>query len=125
MAITSLNNFGIPTTNTAGSTQVLLMPKLKYRFRVTLLGFGVAAATELTKQVQDITRAEIKGAVESLLLELVGLRAIYDFAVQCDENNNTPARVDRNELWVDIAIEPVKAIEFIYIPLRVKNTGEI
>lgn len=73
----------------------------------------------------DITRLEIKGAVESLLLELVGLRAIYDFVVQCDETNNTPARVDRNELWVDIAIEPVKAIEFIYIPLRVKNTGEI
>ena len=48
MAITSLNNLGIPTTNAAGSTQVLLMPKLKYRFRVTLLGFGVAAATELT-----------------------------------------------------------------------------
>lgn len=72
-----------------------------------------------------ITRDEIKGAVESLLLELVGLRAIYDFAVQCDEQNNTPARVDRNELYVDIAIEPVKAVEFIYIPLRVKNTGEI
>jgi hypothetical protein len=28
-------------------------------------------------------------------------------------------------LYVDIAIEPVKAIEFIYIPLRIKNTGEI
>ena len=73
----------------------------------------------------DITRAEIKGAVESLLLELVGLRALYDFAVVCDTTNNTPARIDRNELYVDIAIEPVKAIEFIYIPLRVKNTGEI
>jgi len=72
-----------------------------------------------------ITRDEIKQAVESLLLELVGLRAIYDFAVVCDETNNTPARIDRNELYVDIAIEPVKAIEFIYIPLRVKNTGEI
>jgi hypothetical protein len=72
-----------------------------------------------------ITRDEIKQAVESLLLELVGLRALYDFAVVCDESNNTPARIDRNELWVDIAIEPVKAIEFIYIPLRVKNTGEI
>jgi hypothetical protein len=72
-----------------------------------------------------ITRDEVKQAVESLLLELVGLRALYDFAVVCDESNNTPARVDRNELWVDIAIEPVKAIEFIYIPLRVKNTGEI
>jgi hypothetical protein len=72
-----------------------------------------------------ITRDEIKQAVESLLLELVGLRALYDFAVVCDETNNTPARIDRNELYVDIAIEPVKAVEFIYIPLRVKNTGEI
>jgi hypothetical protein len=59
MAITSLNNIGIPTTNAAGSTQVLLMPKLKYRFRVTLLGFGVTAATELTKQVQDVTRPKV------------------------------------------------------------------
>jgi hypothetical protein len=73
----------------------------------------------------QITRDEIKGAVESLLLELVGLRAIYDFAVVCDESNNTPARVDRNELYLDIAIEPTKAVEFIYIPLRLKNTGEI
>ena len=72
-----------------------------------------------------ITRDEIKQAVESLLLELVGLRALYDYAVVCDETNNTAARIDRNELWVDIAIEPVKAVEFIYIPLRVKNTGEI
>ena len=72
-----------------------------------------------------ITRDEIKGAVESLLIELVGLRALYDFAVVCDESNNTNARIDRNELWVDIAIEPVKAVEFIYIPLRIKNTGEI
>ena len=72
-----------------------------------------------------ITRDEIKQACDSLLLELVGLRALYDFAVVCDETNNTPTRIDRNELWVDIAIEPVKAVEFIYIPLRIKNTGEI
>ena len=72
-----------------------------------------------------ITRDEIKAAVESLLLELVGQRALYDYLVVCDESNNTPSRIDRNELWIDIAIEPVKAIEFIYIPLRLKNTGEI
>jgi phage tail sheath protein FI len=72
-----------------------------------------------------ITRDEIKGAVESLLLELVGQRALYDYLVVCDESNNTPNRIDRNELWIDIAIEPVKAVEFIYIPLRLKNTGEI
>ena len=72
-----------------------------------------------------ITRDQIKSAVESLMNELVGLRAIYDFLVVCDESNNTAARIDRNELYVDVAIEPVKAVEFIYIPLRLKNTGEI
>ena len=72
-----------------------------------------------------ITRDEVKSAADSLMLELVGNRAIYDFLCVCDESNNTPSRIDRNELWLDIAIEPVKAIEFIYIPLRLKNTGEI
>jgi hypothetical protein len=72
-----------------------------------------------------ITRNELKQSAESLLLELVGQRAVYDFVVQCDEQNNTPARIDRNELYLDIAIEPVKAVEFIYIPLRLKNTGDI
>ena len=72
-----------------------------------------------------ITRDEIKAQAESLLLELVGNRAIFDFLVVCDETNNTPTRIDRNELYLDIAIEPVKAVEFIYVPLRLKNTGEI
>jgi len=72
-----------------------------------------------------ITRDQVKAAADALLLELVALRALYDFLVVCDESNNTPARIDRNELYLDIAIEPVKAIEFIYIPLRIKNTGEI
>ena len=72
-----------------------------------------------------ITRDQIKQAAESLMLELVGQRALYDFLVVCDESNNTPSRIDRNELYLDIAIEPVKAVEFIYIPLRLKNTGEI
>lgn len=71
------------------------------------------------------TRDEIKQACESLLLELIGLRAISDYLVVCDTGNNTPSRIDRNELWVDIAIVPIKAVEFIYIPLRVKNTGAI
>ena len=73
----------------------------------------------------ELTRNEIKQAVESFLLELVGQRALYDFLVVCDTTNNTPTRIDRNELYVDIAIEPVKSVEFIYIPLRLKNTGEI
>ena len=72
-----------------------------------------------------ITRDEIKQAAESLCLELVGSRALYDYLVVCDESNNTASRIDKNELYLDIAIEPVKSVEFIYIPLRLKNTGEI
>ena len=73
----------------------------------------------------ELTRNEIKQAIESFMLELVGQRALYDFLVVCDDTNNTPTRIDRNELYVDIAIQPVKSVEFIYIPLRIKNTGEI
>lgn len=73
----------------------------------------------------QITRNEITNTVNSLMIDLIAKRAIYDYLVVCDLSNNTPARIDRNELWVDIAIEPVKAVEFIYIPLRIKNTGEI
>ena len=72
-----------------------------------------------------LTRNEIKQSVESFLLELTSQRALFDFAVVCDETNNTPARIDKNELYVDVAIEPVKAVEFIFIPVRLKNTGEI
>ena len=57
--------------------------------------------------------------------ELVGQRAIYDYIVVCDTSNNTPSRIDQSELWLDIAIEPVKAVEFIYIPMRLLNTGAI
>jgi len=72
-----------------------------------------------------ITRNEMKQQVEKLLLELTAERALYDYLVVCDTSNNTPSRIDRNELYVDIAIEPVKAVEFIYIPLRLENTGAI
>jgi len=73
----------------------------------------------------QITRNEISNTINSLMIDLIAKRAIYDYLVVCDLSNNTPARIDRNELYVDIAIEPVKAVEFIYIPLRIKNTGEL
>jgi len=70
------------------------------------------------------TRDSIRIAFERYLASLVNLDAMYDFIVVCDETNNTPDRIDRNELWVDVAIQPVKAIEFIYIPIRIVNTGD-
>jgi len=58
MALTSLNRISVPTSN-GNSGTALLMPKLKYRFRVLLLGFGVEASTELTKQVSDVSRPKV------------------------------------------------------------------
>ena len=58
MPITSLNNFSINPAG-PGTNSGMLMPKLKYRFRVTLLGFGTQASTELTKQVIDVSRPKI------------------------------------------------------------------
>jgi hypothetical protein len=71
----------------------------------------------------NITRTQVKAGFENVLNDLVAKRGIYDYLVVCDTTNNTPDRIDRNELWVDIAIQPVKAIEFIYIPVRLQNTG--
>jgi len=72
-----------------------------------------------------LTRNQITGVVQTLMVDLVAKRGLYDYLVVCDESNNTPARIDRNELWIDVAVEPVKAAEFIYIPVRILNTGEL
>jgi len=95
-----------------------------------LVAFMRGRLEEIGKQFlfepnDQITRNEITNAINGLCIDLVAKRGIYDFIVQCDDQNNTPARIDANELWVDIAIEPVKAVEFVYIPLRLKATGSI
>lgn len=72
-----------------------------------------------------LTRDEVKQVVEQLMNDLVAKRGLYDYLVVCDETNNTNDRIDRNELYIDIAIEPVKAVEYIYIPVRIQNTGSI
>lgn len=72
-----------------------------------------------------ITRDQIKVIIESSLNDLVAKRGIYDYLVVCDTSNNTSDRIARNELYVDIAIEPMKDVEFIYIPIRLLNPGRI
>ena len=61
MATASLTNFTVPlSTSQSASSQGLLMPKLKFRFRVTFLNFGVTQpTTELTKQVMDFKRPQV------------------------------------------------------------------
>jgi hypothetical protein len=70
MAISSLTKLSVPlATNDSASAQGLLMPKLQYRFRVTLEGFGISApSTELTKQVVDVTRPNL--TFENMVLDV-------------------------------------------------------
>jgi hypothetical protein len=62
MATSSLSKFTVPlSTNQSASAQGLLMPKLKFRFRVTFENFGVSQpSTELTKQVMDFKRPTLE-----------------------------------------------------------------
>lgn len=77
----------------------------------------------LFEQNDTTTRAQVTAVFTSYLQSLVGLRALYDFSVVCNSSNNTPATIDANQLWIDVAIQPEIAIEFIYIPVRVLATG--
>ena len=73
----------------------------------------------------EATRAAAQDSVERFLGDIMAKRGLYDFAVVCDSTNNTAARIDKNEMWIDVAIEPTKAAEFIYIPVRIVNTGTL
>lgn len=70
MAVASLSRLTVPLpTDQSSSVQGMLMPKLKYRFRVTLQNFGVTSpSTELTKQVMDCTRPEV--SFEQIVLDV-------------------------------------------------------
>ncbi|MGZ8924249.1 MAG: phage tail sheath C-terminal domain-containing protein [Nitrososphaeraceae archaeon] len=70
-----------------------------------------------------LTRDNLKATVDAFLGDLIVKRGLYDYASVCDTSNNTPDRIDRNEMYVDIAIKPVKSAEFLYIPIRVVSTG--
>lgn len=79
MSIASLSRFTVPLANNqSASTQGLLMPKLAFRFRVTLHLFGISQpVTELTKQVMDVTRpsctfADIKLDTYNSIIKLAG-----------------------------------------------------
>jgi hypothetical protein len=70
-----------------------------------------------------LTRDNLKAVVDNFLGDLIVKRGLYDFVTVCDESNNTPDRIDRNEMYIDVAVKPVKAAEFIYIPIRIVATG--
>ncbi len=75
----------------------------------------------IMEQNDQQTRDSFKSSLERFLTGLVGLRAIEDFFVDTSTDINTRERINRNELWADLAILPLKSVEFIYIPIRITN----
>ena len=82
-----------------------------------------AAKASLFEFNDEFTRAQFINLVEPFLRLVQGRRGIYDFRVVCDETNNNPEVVDRNEFIGDIYIKPAKAINYIQLNFVAVRTG--
>ncbi|CAM6054465.1 unnamed protein product [Sphagnum tenellum] len=109
--------FGQITLNTTSSA----LNRINVARLVCYLKYQLAQIVKpyLFEQNDSQTQKAAYNTVSVFLNSLVGLRAISDYAVKCDSDNNTPDRINQNELWIDCAIVPLHAIEFIYIPVRI------
>jgi len=82
-----------------------------------------AAKNILFEFNDEFTRAEFVNVIEPLLREIKGRRGITDFKVVCDETNNTPAVVDRNEFVASIFIKPARSINFVTLNFVAVRSG--
>ena len=70
-----------------------------------------------------ITWDRVRRTFEPLLSDVKSRRGLIDYKVVCDETTNTPARVDRNELWCRIFVKPTKAAEIIQLDFIILAQG--
>jgi phage tail sheath protein FI len=92
-------------------------------FNVVERAIGVAARNTLFELNDEFTRAEFVNIVEPFLREIKGRRGITDFRVVCDETNNTPSIVDRNEFIANIFIKPARSINYITLNFVAVRSG--
>jgi phage tail sheath protein FI len=82
-----------------------------------------AARSSLFEFNDQFTRAQFVNFVEPYLRDVQGRRGITDFRVVCDETNNTPGVIDRNEFVGDIYIKPARSVNFIQLNFVAVRTG--
>ena len=92
-------------------------------FIVLEKAISTAAKFTLFEFNDAFTRAQFKNLVEPFLRDVQGRRGIFDFRVVCDETNNTPEVIDRNEFIGDIYIKPARSINFIQLNFIAVRTG--
>lgn len=69
------------------------------------------------------TRARVIGALTPIFEQAKLNEGLYDYAIVCDERNNTPSTIDNNELRVSLYIQPVRTAEFILADFIATRTG--
>lgn len=92
-------------------------------FIVLEKAISTAAKFTLFEFNDEFTRAQFRNLVEPFLRDVQGRRGIYDFRVVCDETNNTPEVIDRNEFVGDIYVKPARSINFIQLNFVAVRTG--
>lgn len=92
-------------------------------FIVLEKAISTAAKFTLFEFNDAFTRAQFKNLVEPFLRDVQGRRGIFDFQVICDESNNTPEVIDRNEFVGDIYIKPARSINYIQLNFVAVRTG--
>ena len=92
-------------------------------FIVLEKAISTAAKFTLFELNDEFTRAQFVSMVEPFLRTVQGRRGITDFRVVCDETNNTPEIIDRNEFVGDIYIKPARSINFIRLNFVAVKTG--
>jgi phage tail sheath protein FI len=92
-------------------------------FIVLEKAISVIAKFSLFEFNDAFTRSQFKNLIVPYLRTVQGRRGITDFLVVCDETNNTPDIIDRNEFVGDIYIKPARAINFIQLNFVAVGTG--
>ena len=82
-----------------------------------------AANAQLFEFNDATTRANFINIVEPYLRDVQIKRGITDFLLVCDETNNTPDVIDRNEFIADIYVKPARSINFIGLTFVATRTG--
>ena len=84
---------------------------------------AAAARSNLFEFNDDFTRSQFISLVDPYLRSVQAGRGIYDYRIVCDERNNTPDVIDRNEFVGDIYIKPTRSINFIQLNFVALRTG--
>jgi hypothetical protein len=70
------------------------------------------------------TRTQVNAVLSPVFNSVVNNEGLYDYAIVCDERNNTPDVIDRNEMVVDIYLKPTRTAEFILLNFIATRTSQ-